>query len=190
MVKSTCTAILKMNGWKFINNIPDDLRSFVMIGAPHTSNYDFFAAMMVAESMKRNAKFVIKSEWMKFPFNMIMGPAGAIGLDRKGLSKKDKESTTDLMAGLFKKYKDLVLMIAPEGTRSPNPHWKTGFYYMAQKAGVPIVLGFVDYEKKETGLGMVLIPTDFEKDMHTIMDFYRDIKGKVPDNFQLDEKFK
>lgn len=189
MVKSLCTAFLKMNGWKFINNIPDELRSFVMIGAPHTSNHDFMPAMMVADCMKRNAKFVIKSEWMKFPFNMIMGPAGAIGLDRSGLNKKDKESNTDLMAALFTKYTDLVLMISPEGTRSPNPNWKTGFYYIAQKAKVPIVLGFVDYVKKETGIGKVIYPKDFESDMKEIMDFYRNIKGKKSENFVLDSRF-
>jgi hypothetical protein len=93
------------------------------------------------------------------------------------------------MASLFKERSEFVLMISPEGTRSPNKHWKTGFYYIAQKAQVPIVLGYANYKTKEAGLGLVLYPQDFEKDMATIMDFYRTMGGKVQSNFLLDERF-
>ncbi len=188
MVRQICTCIFKISGWKFVDKIPKDLRSFVFIGAPHTSNHDFFPAMAVADLMKRNARFVIKSEWMKFPFGLIMKPAGAIGLNRKNVAG-GKESTTDVMADLFKTIPDLALMISPEGTRSPVKSWKTGFYYIAQKAGVPIVLGYADYENKEAGMGLVIYPSDFEKDMRAIMEFYRNIKGKRPQNFLLDEKY-
>lgn len=188
MVRTFCVLLLKMTGWKFVNNVPDDIRSFVALGVPHTSNFDFFPGVAASKLMKRNARFVIKSEWMKFPFSLIMKPAGALGLDREKL-KGGSKNTTDAMADLFKEHKELVLLIAPEGTRSPRKEWKTGFYFIAQKAGVPIVLGFADYEKKEYGLGKVIYPTDFEKDMGEIMDFYRNIKGKKPENFLLDERF-
>lgn len=181
--------VMKAFGWKFVNTIPDNLKSFVMIGAPHTSNYDFFPAMAVAYGMKRNPKFVIKSEWLQFPMSLIFKPMGAIGVDRNLIKQGKVASTTDLFANLFTEHKDLVMMISPEGTRSPVDEWKSGFYYIAQKASVPIVLGFADYARKQHGLGMVIYPTDFEKDMRTIMDFYRNITGHNPDKFKLDKRF-
>lgn len=190
MLKAACTLIFKAQGWKFESNIPNDLRSFIFLGAPHTSNYDFVPAMALALHMKRNARFVIKDSWMKFPMSLIMRPAGAIGLNREQLKQAGHASNTDQMAELFKRYPELVLMIAPEGTRAPNETWKTGFYYIAQKAGVPIVLGFADFETKIAGTGPVIYPTDFEKDMKAIMSFYRKVKGRSPDNFKLDNRYK
>ena len=118
-----------------------------------------------------------------------MKQTGAIGIDRKEIKKNNSSNTTDLMAELFQKYKDLVLMISPEGTRKPNANWKSGFYYIASKARVPIVLGYADWAKKEAGLGKVIYPTNFEEDMKAIMDFYRNITGKHHQNFKLDERF-
>lgn len=188
MVRLLCALYLKITGWKFVNYISDDVRSFVALGVPHTSNYDILPGIAATRLMKRNAKFVIKSEWVKFPFSLVMKPAGALGLDREKL-KDGKKNTTEAMADLFKDFKELVILIAPEGTRSPRKEWKTGFYFIAQKANVPIALGFADYVKKEYGLGKIIYPTDFEKDMKEIMDFYRPIIGKKPENFLLDERF-
>lgn len=189
MLRTICTLYFKLSGWTFKSNIPDDLRSFIFLGAPHTSNYDFIPAMALANLLKRNAHFIIKNDWLKFPLNLVMKPAGAIGLDRQKILKEGAGSNTDIMADLFKQYNELVLMIAPEGTRSRNDHWKTGFYYIAQKAGVPIVLGYADFKRKEAGVGGVIYPSDFEKDMKEIMNFYRNIEGKNPDSFCLDSRF-
>lgn len=188
MIRQICTLIFKASGWTYKSSIPEDLRSFVMIGAPHTSNYDFIPTMAVSYNMKRQAHFVIKKEWLKFPLNLFFKPLGAIGLDRTVLKTKSVNNT-DLMAGLFKNHPEFVLMISPEGTRSPVKNWKTGFYYIAQKANVPIVLGYANYKNKEAGLGMVIHPNNFEEDMHKIMDFYRGMTGHVPGNFILDERF-
>lgn len=189
MLKFACSVLFRLSGWKFESKLPPDLRSFIFLGAPHTSNYDFVPAMSLAYHMHRNAKFVIKDDWLKFPMNLILGPTGAIGLNRKKL-QGGSASTTDAMANLFKEYPELVLMIAPEGTRSPNHQWKTGFYYIAQKANVPIVLGFADFEKKVAGTGPIIYPTDFEADMRKIMEFYSDIKGRKPENFKVDPRYK
>lgn len=188
MLKSACALVFKASGWKFESNLPKDLKSFIFLGAPHTSNYDFIPAMAVAHLLHRNSKFVIKDDWLKFPMNLVMGPAGAIGLDRKKL-KEGAASTTDAIAQLFHDYPELVIMIAPEGTRSANDKWKTGFYYIAQKANVPIVLGFADYKTKTAGTGPVIYPTDFEKDMAKIMEFYAGITGADPSKFKLDERY-
>ena len=188
MLKFLCSLILKVSGWSFKNELSSDVRSFIFIGAPHTSNYDFIPAMSFAYMLKRNTKFVIKNEWMIFPLNHILKSAGAIGLDRSKL-KGGGVSTTDIMADLFSKYPEMVLMISPEGTRSPNPNWKTGFYYIAQKANVPIVLGYADFEKKIVGIGPMIYPSDFEKDMREIMAFYQQFKGNRPENFKLDSRY-
>jgi len=189
MLRKIISQYFKLSGWTFVNNVPEDVKSFVLIGAPHTSNFDFIPAMAVSYFMKRNPRFVIKSEWLKFPLNLILGPMGAIGIDRKKLKKNQHAQYTDLMAELFKKNENLVLMIAPEATRSPNPNWKTGFYYVAQKAQVPIVLGFLDYKEKKAGLGKIIYPSHFSQDMQEIMTFYKNFQARHPEKFKLDEKY-
>lgn len=189
MFKKLCYEYLKSTGWTFKVELPADLRSFIFLGAPHTSNYDFLPAMGIAHVMHRNARFVIKKEWVKFPMGLLMKPLGALGLDREKL-KEGKGSNTDSMASLFKDFSELVLMIAPEGTRGRNENWKTGFYYIAQKANVPIVLAFADYKKKIIGTGPIIHPTNFEDDMRAIMNFYRNISGRQVANFALDKRFK
>lgn len=189
MIRWLFALYFKLTGWKFVNKIPDELRSFVFIGAPHTNNYDIVPAMAVSYLMKRNARFVIKKEWLNFPLNLFFSPMGAIGLDRQQLKEAKTVSTTDVMARFFADHNDFVLMISPEGTRSPVKNWKTGFYYIAQKAKVPIVLGYCDYKNKQAGMGMVIYPEDFETDMKKIMDFYRSIEGHTPEKFLLDERY-
>lgn len=188
MLKTICYSILKLQGWTFKIDLADDLRSFILLGAPHTSNFDFIPAMALSLLLKRHTRFVIKKEWLKFPLNLILARMGALGIDRESLKIKHG-STTDILADLFSQFSDLVLMIAPEGTRSPNEHWKTGFYYIAQKANVPIVLGFADFKSKIAGTGLVIYPVDFEKDMQKIMEFYQQIHGRKPDNFKLDSRY-
>lgn len=180
--------ILKLFGWKYKSDLPENLRSFVMIAAPHTSNFDFFTGVSVALKLKRNAKFVIKDSWLTFPMNLLLGPMGAIGVNREKLQMTHGHST-DLMAELFKKYPEFVLLISPEGTRKPNENWKTGFYYIAQKANVPIVIGYADWKTKTIGTGPIIYPKDFDQDMRTISDFYSGVTGHTPKNFKLDTRF-
>lgn len=192
MIKYLCQKMMSLKGWTFVNNVPEDIRSFILIGAPHTSNWDFFAAMFAfrfLEQKNYNCRFMIKKEWTEFPFGLIMKPLGAYGLDRQKVAESKNTNTTDVMSSFFEQESNLVLAIAPEGTRKANSKWKTGFYHTAVKAGVPIVLGFVDYSQKICGLGKVLYPKDFEQDMHEIMKFYKKEWGKVSANYLSDERF-
>jgi 1-acyl-sn-glycerol-3-phosphate acyltransferase len=190
MLKFLCSLLARFEGWTFdTSSLPSDLKSFIILGAPHTSNFDIVPSMALAKHLNRNCKFIIKEEWTRFPLGPIMRAAGAIGLNREKL-KGGPQSTTDLMAALFSQHKDLVLMIAPEGTRSPNALWKTGFYYIAQKAKVPLVLGYGDFRTKIAGTGPIIYPTHFESDMKKIMNFYKSITPKVPANFLLDERYR
>ncbi len=189
MVKFICYLIFLIKGWRYQNLLNQEVKSFVMVGAPHTSNWDFVPAMSVAYKSGNKAKFVIKNDWLKFPLNLFFKPIGAIGVDRSRIKTGEVSSTTDVMAQLFKEYKDLVLMIAPEGTRSANSEWKSGFWHIAHKAGVPIVLGFADYKRKIAGLGPVIHTEDFESDMKKIMNFYKTITAADPSKFMLDQRY-
>ena len=91
------------------------------------------------------------------------------------------------MAEHIKHSEHFVLAVTPEGTRKPNADWKKGFYFIAQKAGVPIQLAYIDYKEKRVGIGMELVPTgDVDADMQKIKDFYRGFTGKHPQNFVVD----
>lgn len=186
MVKFVSFIIFKIRGWKFINTLPRELQSFVLIGAPHTSNQDFIPAMTMAYMLKQKSHFVIKNEWLKIPLiGWILKSMGAIGLDRKKIQENGPSHSTDLMANFFQQEKNFVLFISPEGTRKANPNWKTGFYYIAQKAHVPIVLGYADYKNKVAGLGTYFYPKNFKEDMDKISQYYSTISAKVPENFCL-----
>lgn len=189
MIKLICYLIFLCKGWKYQNLLSKDVKSFVMVGAPHTSNWDFIPAMTVAYKSGNKAKFVIKNDWLKFPLNLFFKPIGAIGVDRSKIKSGEISSTTDMMANLFKEYKDLILLIAPEGTRAANNEWKSGFWHIAHKAGVPIVLGFADYKRKIAGMGVVIQTQDFQEDMKKIMHFYQTITASDPSKFQLDHRF-
>lgn len=184
MIKFFSSLLFSVSGWKYTSNVPQDLNSFVLIGAPHTSNHDFVPAMTIAHKIKKKTRFIIKKEWLSLPIiGSFLKSMGAIGLDRNDLKEHGPQNMTDQMSSYFKNCKNFVLMIAPEGTRKPNPNWKSGFYYIAQKANVPIVFGYADYAKKEAGLGGYLYPTNFENDMKIISDFYKNIHAKIPTNF-------
>lgn len=184
---------MKLMGWKMnLHGLnPKSFNRAVMLAAPHTSNWDLPIARAAFFLMGIPVRFTVKKEWMKFPFNLIMKPLGGIAIDRS--PKKEgaqRLSMTEAMIELFHQNKELVVLVTPEGTRSYNEKWKTGFYYVAVGAKVPIALGYLDYAKKEAGVGLVFEPSgNIESDMQKIMDFYRNIKGKFPEQFSTDKSF-
>lgn len=180
--------IFKLFGWKVTHYLPDNIKKCVIIVAPHTSNWDFIFGMGAVKVMKLNLRFAIKKEWIRFPFKRLMLSLGALPIDRKKEnSAVDKKSSVDAMAELFQSRKELRLVITPEGTRSKVEKWKTGFYYVALTAKVPIAMGFINYETKSCGVDKIIYPSgDFKADMKQIMDFYKDMKGGNPENFSLD----
>ena len=125
----------------------------------------------------------MKKDWFFFPLGIIFRAMGGIPVDRSR-----KTSLVDQMAKHFQESKKFHLAITPEGTRKANPNWKKGFYYIALKANVPIVLIGIDYEKKVITETKAVIPTgDIDKDMREIKLYFRDFKGKNPENFDLGE---
>ena len=182
MTKLLSKIILKIIGWKVVGEIPEEVKKAVVISAPHTSNLDFIIGRLGLWAKGYPVYFLIKKEAFKPAFvGWILRKAGGIPVDR-GRSG----NATLKIAHELKKRDRIYLVITPEGTRSLARTWKKGFYYIALEAGVPIVLGFVNYPKKEAGFGPVFYPTgDYNKDIKEIWKFYYDKGAKHPENFNL-----
>ncbi len=181
-----CRLAFKFNRWKVVSLPPKDIKKSVMIGAPHTSNWDFIYTMAVCYHMGiSNPRFTIKQEWMKFPFNYILGPLGAIPINRSSKKPGEKRpNMVDVMVGYIKDSDEVSMLVTPEATRSAVKRWKTGFYKVSMKAEVPILLTYLDYKKREAGVGKVIYPTgNLEEDLREILDFYNEVSPKYPDRY-------
>jgi 1-acyl-sn-glycerol-3-phosphate acyltransferase len=177
--------ILKVFGWKVEADNMSRIKKAVIIMAPHTSYWDFPIGRLGLMSRKVSIKTMIKKESFGFPLGIFMRALGGIPVDR-GNSQKTVKSITDQ----FAKADEFILLIAPEGTRKLNHRWKKGFYFIAQKAGVPIILGFLDYSKKIAGLGPVIFPSgDYDEDLKKIQDFYSDKVARHPEKFNLSSMY-
>jgi 1-acyl-sn-glycerol-3-phosphate acyltransferase len=174
---------LRMMGWTLTGEMPANTRQSVVIAAPHTSNWDFPYTLMVAFAMNLNIQWMGKRQLFRFPFRHLMLWLGGIPVDRSQSTNLVDASVQSLQNAQH----DLHLVVPPEGTRSQTHHWKTGFYYIALGAQVPIILGYLDFGQKKSGLGPALMPTgDLEADMAIIKAFYAPFKGKNPDQFLLE----
>ncbi|PKL18110.1 MAG: glycerol acyltransferase [Spirochaetae bacterium HGW-Spirochaetae-5] len=165
--------ILKILGWKITGKRPE-IKKYVMIAAPHTSNWDFFYGLLMNLYFKNEVYWMGKKQIFRMPFGAIMKWFGGLPVDRS--------RTNNLVQSVideFNKTESLIVVVPPEGSRSKVHEWKTGFYFIASGAGVPILLGFLDYHKKEGGYGPLFYTTgDRDNDMIKIKEFYKEIKGK------------
>ena len=173
-------AVLKLAGWKVSGQLPANGRKCVLIAAPHTSNWDLPYTLMVAFALRLNIYWMGKEQIFRPPFRGLMMWLGGLPVRR--------ESANNLVAASITALQEadgpVQLVVPPEGTRSKARYWKTGFYYIATGAQVPIVMAYMDYERKVSGLGPVFEPTgDIEADMVTIKAFYAPFKGKNPSQF-------
>ncbi|MFA4851267.1 MAG: lysophospholipid acyltransferase family protein [Bacteroidales bacterium] len=182
MLKLISRIYLKLIGWKITGSFPEGLKKCVIIAAPHTSNLDFIIGRAGFYNLGiKRISFLIKKEMFKFPLGSIIKTLGGIPVDR-GRSN----NMVIAISKMFKEKENLFLIITPEGTRKYVENWKKGFYHIAINAKVPIVLSYVDYGKKEGGIGPVLYPTgNFEEDFKFIEDFYRTKTAKYPEMFNL-----
>ncbi|MBQ3768751.1 MAG: 1-acyl-sn-glycerol-3-phosphate acyltransferase [Prevotella sp.] len=183
MWKSFCRWLLyKQLGWS-IDITQEHPSKYIICLAPHTSNWDFLIGQLYngAEGLKGN--FLMKKEWFFWPLGPIFRSLGGIPVFRS-----KKTSMTDNLAEAARKAERFMLCITPEGTRSPNPEWKRGFYYIAQKAEIPILLYGVDYEQKLIRCTKTIVPNgDIDTQMRDIKLYFKDFKGKKPENFTIGE---
>ncbi len=148
-----------------------------MIVAPHTSNWDFFIGIAARSILRIDTRYVAKKELFRFPFGWFFRKLGGYPVDRSKTS-----NFVDAVADLFKKNPDFAICLTPEGTRSYAPKWKSGFYYIALKAGLPIVMVGFNYALKVVEVEPPFMPSgDIDKDMEFMMNHYRAIPGKFPE---------
>ena len=175
LLRAFSIAFLKCTGWKIEGALPPNSQKCVLIAAPHTSNWDLPYTLMVAIALRLNVYWMGKRQLFRFPFRGIMMWLGGIPVTRETSNNLVAASVAAIQAADG----PLQLIVPPEGTRNHNRYWKTGFYYIAVGAQVPIVMAYMDYARKISGLGPVFHPTgDIEADMRAIKAFYAPFKGK------------
>lgn len=149
--------------------------------APHTSNWDFIIGNLYRAAKGMHTSFLIKKEWFFWPMRYFMYAIGGIPVYRTG-----HLGCTDLIASEAKRRDAFILCITPEGTRKANPEWKKGFYYIALKADMPILLYGLDYERKKIVCNRIIHPSgDVEKEMIEIKAYFKSFKGRHPKRFAI-----
>jgi 1-acyl-sn-glycerol-3-phosphate acyltransferase len=169
---------LRLSGWALEGEHPT-ARAYVLIAAPHTTNWDLLYFLAHAWALGISPSWIGKHTLFSGPLGPVMRWLGGVPVDRARAG-----GLVAQLAQAFQREPDLVLTVPPEGTRSRAPFWKSGFYQIARAAKVPIVMGFLDYDRRRGGLGPTLIPgDDLRADMDAIRAFYADKRGKHPECF-------
>jgi 1-acyl-sn-glycerol-3-phosphate acyltransferase len=181
LLRGFSVAFLKLTGWKVEGALPPEAHKSVFIAAPHTSNWDLPYTLMVAFVLGLNPYWMGKQSIFKAPFGGVMRWLGGIPVNREQSSNLVAASADAIRAADG----PLQLIVPPEGTRSKTRYWKTGFYYIALGAQVPIVMAYMDYSAKRSGLGPLFQPSgDVQADMAAIKAFYAPFKGKNAAQFE------
>lgn len=173
--------VLKLTGWKVEGEAPPMPRA-VMIAVPHTSNWDFVYMVMVSFSLRQKIYWMGKDTLFKGWKGPVMRWFGGVPVNRRS-----RNNLVDQMVETLETSESLILTVPPEGTRGHVSEWKTGFYYMALGANVPIVCSYLDWGRKVGGVGMALQPTgDVDKDFASLKQFYAGMEGKRREYFSID----
>ncbi len=160
---------MRIAGWRTTGEVPD-IPKAVFVAAYHTSNWDGFWLIVYKLALRVKLRFLAKHTLFWWPLSTLLRGLGALPIDRS-----KNMSIVRQMVEAFEKEQHLFLALAPEGTRKFKPYWKSGFYQIALAANVPIVLAYMDYAKKEMGIGIHFMPSDVETDLQIIRDFYANV---------------
>lgn len=179
MARKFCRFLLfRLMGWKAEVTVPMGAK-YVIALAPHTSNFDFILGLLYSRAVGFRCDFLMKREWFFWPLGPIMRRLGGIPVRRDR-----KTSMTDQLAAVARERDSFHLCITPEGTRSRTEEWKKGFYYIALKAGLPILLYGVDYPSKTIRCTRMVIPDgNVEQQMREIKLYFKDFRGRHPEKF-------
>ncbi len=191
IIRFLAKIILWFMGFKIVGDLPEGLKKFVIIAAPHTANRDFLLALGWLKFREVRPMFVGKESIFYPPYGWFFRWLGGIPDNRyRNAAGKKSESITDIVVAEFAKHDNIAFGIAPEGTRKLVKQWKQGFYHIAVRANVPIVVGVFDFENKEIRVETIFYPTgDIDADMRLIMSYYKDVKGLRPERFSIDERY-
>ena len=156
-------------------------KKYIIALAPHTSNMDFIIGMLYCHAKGFTCNFLMKKEWFFWPLGILMRKLGGIPVYRN-----KKQGMTDIAAQKAQEMDTFRLCITPEGTRKPTTEWKRGFYYIALKANLPILLYGLDYERKLVKCTRTFLPTgNVEKDMAEIKTYFKEFTGRHPEKFKI-----
>ena len=173
MRKSLARLVLRLARWRTVGDVP---RSGILVGAPHTSNWDWVAMWLLMWSGGVPPRVLIKAEIMRTPLGPLLRANGGITLDRQNPGGVVRKLVAEARSG-----EPFLLIIAAEGTRKKVDYWKSGFYRIAKQSGLPISMGFIDGPTRTMGFGPSLIPTDdVVADMDLVRAFYADKRGVHP----------
>lgn len=165
-------------GWQLFGQKPD-LRKFIIVVAPHTSNWDFFIGGLYLNTRGVKSKVLIKKEVFFFPLGLIFKMIGGIPVDRY-----KRNNISGQMVDLFNRSKKMILIITPEGTRKKVSNWKKGFHRIAKQANIPVILAFIDYGRKTVGINKVFeLTDDINADMIRLKKYYKNIIPRYPSKF-------
>lgn len=178
MLRIVSRILLAVTGWKTTQGPPPEDK-YVVVAAPHTSNWDLVYMVAVGAVFGIRFSFIAKHSLFWPPLGWLLRALGAIPIDRRR-----PQNMVEQMAEAFENADRLILAVPPEGTRGRAEYWKSGFYRIAEAAGVPIVLSVLDYGRHEAGFGPVIRPKgDIRADMDRVRAFYADKTGRYPDRF-------
>ena len=167
-------------GWKIVGSYPKELKKFIIVGAPHTSNTDFVLGALTKYITGLPINFIGKQSLFKPPYGFIFKALGGTPVDRT-----KSANMVEAIIDVFNSNEEFILAISPEGTRKKVDKWKTGFYHIAKGANVPIIFNTFDFGKKEYLISDPYYLTDnMEKDFLFFHNFYKDVKGKHPDQYE------
>ncbi|MEO9484829.1 MAG: lysophospholipid acyltransferase family protein [Ekhidna sp.] len=181
MIGKILASAFKLAGWK-VDGTKPDLKKYVIIVAPHTSNWDFFIGWTARNLIGFRPNFLAKKELFKIPIvGWFLSSIGGVAVDRK--NKRKSTQLVQQVVDLYAEREEFIMTITPEGTRSYAPRWKTGFYRIATEAGVPIVKIAFDYGTKTVFIDKPFYPSgDMDKELEEIKDYYRQFTGKNPED--------
>ena len=175
VIRLLSIAILRLTGWKIRGQLPAENR-FVMIAEPHTSNIDLPLMLAVAFVFRIKLHWIGKDSLFSGPQAPLMRWLGGLPINRTGGGNE-----VNRVADHFRGREKIALAIAPTGSRSGSQEWRTGFYWIATEAGVPVLPGFLDFKTRQTGVGDLFHTTgDVEADISALKEFYKDMEGKYP----------
>lgn len=176
LIRRILLALYRRSGWRPQGALPRD-RKFVIMGASHTSNWDFLVFLGTVHALGRKVRFIGKDSLFRWPLGGFMRALGGVPVDRSA-----RQDLVSQIVAEFNRNEDFALVIAPEGTRSQTTEWKTGFYQIALRAGVPIVCAGPDYPHKRGVIGPIIHPTgNYQEDLKPAFAFFRAISPRYPE---------
>ena len=178
-MKAFAKLMLRLMGWKIVNDFPKSIKKYIIIVAPHTSWVDFPVSILVKFITKVDIKFIGKHTLFEPPFGFLFRALGGTPVDRT-----KSQSMVQAIVDIFNSKESFVMSLSPEGTRKKTSQWKSGFYHVAKGANIPLVMAALDFKNKKVIISEPYYLTESEAhDIQKIQSFFKDIEGKHPENF-------